>query len=254
MQPIQIKPIEKNITIRFAGKTVALPEAIEAKITEHWQQLTQANPRLRNGEVFTVTGVEDAADGMVVQLAETNYAHYLYSHQVGDLGEYTVRIIHSSALVISSDNKLIFGAMAGHTSRPGVIQCVGGGIDHKNIHGGIVDIEHNTANELKEELGIDPHDTSLVESFSATYLKFGGPTGKMTVVYIVRIKQAGAEFLKAYEAFAKELAEKDEEPEFDKIFTLAMDKPTVDTFIAEHTDKLDEYMTILIQTIASQGK
>jgi hypothetical protein len=183
MQPIQIKPIKKNITIRFAGEKVILPEVLEAKITEHWQQLTQANPRLRNGEVFTVRSVEDTAGDMAVRLAETNYAHYLYSHQIGDLGEHTVRIIHSSALVITSDDKLVFGAMAEHTSRPGIIQCVGGGIDHNDIRGGIVDIEHNTANELNEELGIDPYDTSLVESFSATYLKFGGPTDKMTVIY-----------------------------------------------------------------------
>jgi hypothetical protein len=116
-------------------------------------RLTKGNPRLHNGEVFTVVAVDETDERIDIELAETDYAHYLYSHQVGGLGKYTVRIIHSATLVITADNKMIFGSMGAHTSRPGVIQCCGGGIDHDDITDGVVDIEHNTAKELAEELG-----------------------------------------------------------------------------------------------------
>lgn len=227
-----------------------LPEEVARKVSEHWQRLIEAKPRMRNGEVFTATKVEDEANGLRVELAETDYAHYMYSHQLGDLGEYTVRIIHSAVLVITTDNKLVFGAMSEHTSRLGVIQCCGGGIDHNDITDGVVDMKHNAVNELHEELGIDVQDKERVANFTPAYLKFGGPTGKMTVVYTLRLNQNSEEFLKAYDAFATYLRATSEEPEFGKIFTLDRDKQIVNQFISDHADKLDEYMPILLRTVA----
>jgi hypothetical protein len=145
MSAIEISPIKTPMTIRFGGSKVSLPADVRQKIDQHWQQLIQANPRLHNGEVFTVTAVADTVDELQIELAETDYAHYLYSRQVGGLGEFTVRIIHSATLVIATNNKMIFGAMAAHTSIPGVIQCCAGGIEHGDIREGIVDIEYNTA-------------------------------------------------------------------------------------------------------------
>src|SRR6266540_608045 len=175
MPAIEIQPIKKSVNIRVSGNKVVLPEPLPQKIDQHWQQLVKDNPRLHNGESFTVVRVDEADDKMDIELAETDYAHYLYSHQVGGLGEFTVRIIHSATLVITSDNKMIFGAMGRHTSRPGIIQCCGGGIDHNDITDGVVDIEHNTVKELAEELGLDAYDKDIVDGFSPAYLKTGGP-------------------------------------------------------------------------------
>jgi hypothetical protein len=251
MRPIRIRPIENGgIAIHFAGKKVQLPADVAHKVSEHWQQIIQAKPLMHNGEVFTVTGVKDGAGGLQVELAETDYAHYMYSHQKGGLAGHTVRIIHSAVLVITADNKLIFGAMGDHTSRPGAIQCCGGGLDHNDITDGCADMEHNAVNELREELGVDANDNDRVSNFTPAYLKFGGPTGKMTVIYTLQLRQNSEDFLKAYHAFAAQLKAAGEEPEFGKIFVLDKDRQAIGRFISDHAGKLDEYMPILLQKVA----
>jgi len=250
MSAIGIHPLKKPIRIRVGnGGSVALPPAMRQKIDRHWQRLVKDNPRLHNGEAFTVTAVNETDESIEVELAETDYAHYLYSHQVGGLGAFTVRIIHSTTLVITADNKMIFGAMGKHTSRPGIIQCCGGGIDHNDITNGIVDIEHNTARELAEELGLDPYDKNLVEAFFPAYLKSGGPTGKMTLAYVLCLKQSGGQFLRQYEQFVADLKRCHEEPEFGQIFCIGTDKKSIEAFIGDSEDRLNEYMPVLLRTI-----
>jgi hypothetical protein len=249
MQPIQIRPIKQTITIRIAAEKVSLPETIQKKVDEYWAMLVSKNSRLRNGEVFTVTGAEDTAASLEITLSETNYAHYLYSQQVGGLGEYTVRIIHPCTMVITADNKLIFGRMGEHTSIAGVIQCCGGGLDNDDIEDGYMNTEHNAAKELGEELGIDPYDSALVSEFYPSYLKTGGPTGKMTVAYTLHSKQSGEAYLRAYDLFTRKLLDKGEEPEFDRLYCIAADEGSVEAFIAEHTSELNEYMAVLLRAV-----
>lgn len=245
MPAIEIRPIKKPVHIRVSGNKVVLPEPLRQKIDQHWQRLVKDNPRLHNGEAFTVVAVDETDEKIEIELAETNYAHYLYSHQVGGLGKHTVRIIHSATLVITADNKMIFGAMGDHTSRPDIIQCCGGGIDHKDITDGVVDIEHNTVKELAEELGLNPYDQDLVEEFSPAYLKSGGPTGKMTLVYALRLKQSSSQTLRSYREFVKNLKQDHQEPEFGQIFCI--DKESIEAFIEGSKDRLNEYMPVLLR-------
>jgi 8-oxo-dGTP pyrophosphatase MutT (NUDIX family) len=236
-----------SLVINLVGDKIMLPAGIRAKVDQYWQELVTKNPRLHKGEAFTVTSVKKVNDNMTVTLAETDYAHYLYSQQVGHLEDYAVRVIHSAALVITGDNKFIFGSMGGHTSRPGIIQCAGGGIDHDDIEDDIVDIEHNTARELAEELGIDVYDKSRVAAFYPAYLKSGGPTGKMTVAYVLRIKQTADQFMGDYDKFARTLVASNEEPEFGELFCLDNSQEAVDEFITKYGERLNEYMAVLFQ-------
>lgn len=244
MHPIEIHSIEKTVHIRFDNDKVILPKGVRQKIGHHWKQLIHNNPQLRNGEVFTVTTVNETNNSIDVTLAETDYTHYLYSHQIGGLGKYTVRIIHSATLIVAIDDKIIFGAMGKHTSRPGIIQCCGGGIDYNDIKDGVVDIEHNTVKELAEELGVDAYDKGVVEVFSPIYLKTGGPTEKMTLVYVMRLKQPSTQFLRQYKEFTETL---EDEPEFGQIFCIDSDKDSVERFIIQHRDMLNEYMPALLR-------
>lgn len=244
---IQNAPIPHNLVLSFAKNRVQLPVDIRDKIDQHWQGLIAKNPKLRNGEIFTVTSVEEAIDSMVVTLAETDYAHYLYSQQVGDLGDYTVHIIHPAALVVTADNKFIFGSMGEHTSRPGVIQCCGGGIDHSDIKNGVVDVEHAIIKELAEELGIDTHDKNLVKEFYPAYLKSGGPTNKMTISYILRITQTADQFMSGYQKFVKILNNTGDEPEFGELFYIDNSRESIEAFIAQRGERLNEYMAVLFR-------
>ncbi|MEK7153409.1 MAG: hypothetical protein AAB834_05655 [Patescibacteria group bacterium] len=246
MQEIYISKIP-NILITFRNQKVKLPGSIREKIDQYWNDLTKDNSHLRNGEVFTVTSVQESEGRTVITLAETDYAHYLYSQQVGGLGEYTVRIIHPASLVVSKDNRFIFGSMGEHTSRPGIIQCCGGGIDHSNIKGGTVDVEHNIAKELVEELGLNINDTNRVASCRPAYLKTGGPTGKMTIVYVLRLKQTAQTFLSVYEKFVQELRGRSEEPEFGELFSIQASPESIEEFISQNKDRLNEYMAVTLR-------
>lgn len=251
MSAIEINPITKPISIRVTGDRIVLPKAVRQKVDEHWQQLIKDNPRLRNGEVFTVLAVDENNKSIEIKLAETDYAHYLYSHQVGGLGEFTVRIIHSATLVITSDNKMLFGAMGEHTARPGVIQCCGGGIDHDDITpDGVVDIEHNTVKELGEELGLDPYDKSIVTEFTPAYLKTGGPTGKITLCYILRLTLKSSQLLQQYDEFTESLRHNGQEPEFGQLICIDADKRAVEAYIEKFEDRMNEFMPVLLRAAA----
>lgn len=247
MKQVQNVLIPRNLVLRFSKEKVKLPADLSVKIERYWQDLIAKNPKLRNGEVFTVTSVEDAADSMAVMLAETDYAHYLYSQQVGGLGDYTVRIIHPAALLVTSDNKFIFGSMGEQTSRPGIIQCCGGGIDHGDIKNGVVDVEHTITKELAEELGIDVYNKNLVKEFYPAYLKTGGPTEKMTISYIVRINRTADQFMNDYQAFVSTLSDSGDEPEFGRLFCIDDTTESIDAFVATYGERLNEYMAILFR-------
>lgn len=245
MKQIQNAPIPNGLVLSFAEEKVKLPSDIRTKVDQHWRQLATNNPKLRNGEVFTVASVKETPDNMIISLAETDYAHYLYSQQVGGLGDYTVHIIHPAALVVTSDNMFVFGSMGEHTSRPGTIQCCGGGIDHSDIKDGMVDVEHAIIKELAEELGIDAYNKDLVKEFYPAYLKSGGPTDKMTISYILRIGQTANQFMSSYQKFVKTLNDNGDEPEFGELFCINNTQESLDGFIAKYGERLNEYMAVL---------
>jgi hypothetical protein len=252
MEPIRIRIFDKPLDVRLTGNSISLPQELKAKIESYWQGLLEKNPKLRNGEVFTVNSVKEDVEAIRIRLDETNYAHYLYSRQIGDLGEYTVRIIHPAALVISSDNRMIFGSMGLQTAIPHIIQCCGGGIDRRAVGlDGVIAIDDTMNSELMEELGFMLDDKRII-SMAPSYLKFGGPTGKMTLVYVVKLNITSEQYKQDYMTFIQSLKLKGEDPEFAEIFCIDKDATKVDTFINQHKDRLNEYMAILLRTASAE--
>jgi len=250
MEPIQIRAFDKPLDIRLSGDSVSLPPALRTKADAYWRELLVQKPKLFNGEVFTVRSVEENASAIHILLDETDYAHYLYGQHAKDLGEYTVRNIHPAALVVSSDDKLIFGTMGPHTSLSGTIQCCGGGIDRQAVkEDGTVSVDTTMLTELSEELGITADDRR-VASITPKHLKFGGPTGKMTVVYIVKLTVTAELFMVDYSRFVDTLKARGEDPEFSELFSIARNPKIITAFIEEHADRLSEYMPILLNTVA----
>jgi len=96
-------------------------------------------------------------------------------------------------------------------------------------------------------LGLNPYDKDIVDEFSPAYLKTGGPTGKMTLVYVLHIRLTGPQFLHHYDEFVKELRGDNKEPEFGQIFCIDMDTDSVEAFIEESEDELNEYMAVLLR-------
>lgn len=251
MKPFKVSPAQE-VTVRFSNKEVQLPEEIQSKIDSYWQELLDSGKSYKRGEVFTVTHKEVIENAVNILVEKTDYAHYLYCQNKESLDENGVHIIHTAVLVESSDGYFLFGEMGPQTSRHGIIQLCGGGIDNDDLRGEYFDFKHNITKELQEELAIDVSDTSRVTYFDEAFLKEGGPTDKMTVIFRVVLNDTNAEFLERYNAFVERLKAEGEDPEFGKIIVLKKDKQEITNFFSQENLILDEYMKPLFEKIAQE--
>ena len=247
MKESTISPLTKQLIVRFSNKTVDLPLGIQKKIDIYWDELLQSGKMYKRGEVFTVTKKESFEDRLEILVEKTDYAHYLYCQNVDTLGEYDVHIIHTAVLVETNDAKTIFGKMGKYTSRAGIYQLCGGGIDNDDLQDNVFDFEHNITKELQEELGIDVADRRRVDVFELAYLKEGGPTDKMTVVYRVVLNETSEQFMVQYDAFVRKLRANGEFEEFGELVVLDRNKTSFDDFFNQEGIKLDEYMKPLFE-------
>jgi len=250
MKNFLILLLTKKLIVRFSDKTVDLPQDIQKKIDAYWDELLQSGKTYKRGEVFTVTRKESFDDRLEILVEKTDYAHYLYCQNVDTLGEYGVHIIHTAVLIETQDKKTIFGKMGEHTSRAGIYQLCGGGIDNDDLRDGIFDFEHNITKELQEELGIDVNDKQRVKTFELAYLKEGGPTDKMTVIYRVILNETSEQFMVRYNAFVQQLQTNGETEEFGELVALDMNKASFDNFFNQEGIKLDEYMKPLFEYLS----
>lgn len=254
MKNITVSPLIKKLIVRFSDKRVVLPEDIQARIDSYWNELVETKKNYRRGEVFTVTGKREMDEAIEVEVEKTDYAHYLFCQNVEDLGEFGVRIIHTAVLVDTNDGKTVIGRMGEQTARAGIHQLCGGGLDNGDLREGFFDLEHNIKKELAEELGIDADDNVRVKNFSTAYLKEGGPTDKISVIYRVELDESAEEFRANYSKFADDLREKGELPEFGELLIMDRNGKELADLIAREDVKMDEYMRPLFEYIISPEK
>jgi hypothetical protein len=252
MKPFKVSSIVKEIIVKFSNQEVHLSQEIQAKIDAYWDELIASGKTYKRGEVFTVTRREATEAAINILVEKTDYAHYLYCQNIESLNENGVHIIHTAALVETSDNYIIFGEMGPQTSRAGIYQLCGGGIDNDDLRGAYFDFKHNITKELKDELNIDMADTSRVAYFDEAYLKEGGPTDKMTVVYKVLLNETKDTFLERYNTFAESLLKDGQNPEFGKIVALKKEKNELESFLSQDGIKLDEYMKPLFDQVIKE--
>lgn len=250
-EPVRIRAFEKPLDIRLTQEPMQLPLTLRDQVEHHWRALIERKPRMHNGEVFAVTRLWEDDSAIHLRLAETDYAHYMYSNETPGLGEYAVQVIHPAALILTSDNQAVLGVMAEHTSRAGMIQFCGGGLDRRAVRAdGVIDIDQIMTVELEEELGVNMHDPRQVVSAAPAYLKTGGPLGKMTLVYKIVLAQTGEEVRRHYAQFEAKLQASGGDMEFDEVLLLDCRPEAVEAFIEQYESRLSEYVGILLRIAA----
>ncbi|NTW14438.1 MAG: NUDIX hydrolase [Candidatus Moranbacteria bacterium] len=252
MSDITVSKLKKDLIVRYDGGHVLLPAGLQKEIDSYWEELIRGGKRYTRGEVFTVIGKTETDDSIEVTVSRTDFAHNLFCRDIRNPEGYGIRIIHTAALVETSDGKVVFGRMSAHTANPLRYQLCGGGIDDHDIRDGVFDLDHNTKKELREELGIDVDDTRLVLSFSPAYFKEGGPREKMSVIYRVTLSETAAEYRKRYETFAEGLRKAGEDPEFGEIVVFNRNSEELLSFLAREDLCFDEYMRPLFQFSTSK--
>ncbi|HHX58521.1 MAG TPA: hypothetical protein GX706_02025 [Candidatus Moranbacteria bacterium] len=239
------------ILVSFSNNFVSLPQDIQEKVDAYWSWLMANGKSYYRGEVFTATNKTVVGNAIAVSVDKTDYAHYLYCQDVCSLGDKDVGIVHAVSLVETADEYFVFGKMGHQTSRAGMHQLCGGGIDSSDLRGDHFDLNHNIGRELLEELGINIADNSRVKQLEATYLYERG-ISKILVVYNLLLKEKKDDFLKKYNRFADQLMAAGELSEFGEIIFLKKEKNEIQDFFSQDKIKFDEYMFPLFSFIIKE--
>ena len=248
--PVTIIPLVRPVLVSFDDSSTHLPSAVQEKINTYWNQLIAQGRQYTRGEVFTIVSQEENQQEIRFVVQKTDYAHYLYSKNVGGLGEYSIRVIHAAAYVVCSTGEIIVGRMGEHTGRAGMIQLCGGGLDYGDLKEGTLDLEHSLVKELGEEIGVDCSDSARVHSLVPTFLKTEGSSGTTVVMYRVDIADSAPRFAERYKFFGENLKAQGITPEFSEIFAIKPDHASIETFIAKYGQLCDENLAPLLRLLA----
>ena len=254
--PVTVISVTKPVTMRFTGQKTVLPPDVQSLVEAHWDQLLQSGRRYTRGDLFTIQDIIETDTGLDVRVAETDYAHYLASMALAGVREsHACRVMHTSVLLQTSDDYLVFGEMAPHTSSPGRLQCVGGGITKDDLGpDGVFDVMRNAMTELIEEAGLDHTNPLHISDVKWAYLKTGGPRNFVGALFVARTPLSLAQLQTHFEAFNDTLRQQNDEPELVRLWNIRNTPESVAQFLKTTTQQLDEYMPELLRTHARLSK
>jgi predicted NUDIX family phosphoesterase len=253
----KIVEVAKPVRLELLKDKLSLPHEIQAKVDAYWEKLVEKKPYYRRGEAFAVSGICEKEDVIEVKLVLSDYAHYIYTRAVGLPAELAFNNMHTSCVIETADDVLIFGLTGENTANIGIWQCVGGGLDHDDVEGCEINLEHNIKKELQEEVGIDANDENTVSELKLKYLKYGhnGDFSSVAAIFYLKLKLSEKEFCARYEEFEKELREKGGVPELQKIIYLPKKEEVIQEFLWNaKPDSLDLYMKALLEELVAEAK
>ena len=211
--------LEKDLEIVKEEGNISLPKDILEKIEIFWKKQTEENPHLFNGEVWSVTKIEELEEKIRLTIQKTNYAHYLYDERVGLDKKFACYNLNGGILLETIDKKYIVGEMDETTSYPKGLQISGGNLDQNDIkEDGTVDLIGNIARELKEELNLDLFDKNIIETYKMQYMEI--PEGKRhSYAPMLKgfLKFTSEEMKKYYKDYKEYLTQTNQEVEFTKL-------------------------------------
>lgn len=239
--------LKKKIEVKKIDNKLELPQDIRSKIDIFWKEQVEKNPHLFNGEVWSVTKLEELENEIKLWIQKTDYAHYLFDERVGLEGENACYNLNSGILLETKDGYYIIGEMNEITSYPNGLQISGGSLDQNDIMAdGKVDIVNNIARELKEELNIDLFDKKIVKEYRLKYLEI--PEGRRhayTPMMKGVLNITSAQMEEMYNNYEKFLENNNEDIEFKKLHFIKKDN-AIKT-LRELTNQKRPYLEKLIE-------
>jgi 8-oxo-dGTP pyrophosphatase MutT (NUDIX family) len=131
--------------------------------------------------------------------------------------------------------------------RRGRIQGVGGSLELVDVRGDTLDLDANIRRELREELGLDPADASVVEAVVPSYLKSGGENDFFGVVFRIRLCISSSQAVKAYQQHVRRLAAEGMKPEFDRLVIIDALPEAIDRFLKEDSRPRVDYLANVLR-------
>jgi 8-oxo-dGTP pyrophosphatase MutT (NUDIX family) len=241
MNRIKINKIDnRQVKVFYDNNKIILPKSYKEKVEKHWNTLIDDGREFTRGDVYTITKVEYVQDKINIFVRLTDYAHFLYTYYNNDYSEYACKVIYASALIETSDNKFVFGEMDKHTASPGKLQFSGGGMDKGDIEGNLIDLNHNIRREIFEETGLDLTNEKLILDFKPKYLKSGGKSGFLSVIFKVKLLINEDELRNVFINHNKDLILQGIKPEFKSLIFLEASKEKIIEFKSRDLREKDE--------------
>ncbi|MFZ2188662.1 MAG: NUDIX hydrolase [Candidatus Moraniibacteriota bacterium] len=251
----KIVEITRPVRLELLQDKFVLPPKIQMKVDAYWKELLQKNAHYSRGEVFTVSSIQEDADKIEIKLSHTDYAHFVYTRDVGLPTEYACVNVHTSCAIETIDDVLVLGVMGKNTAKAGILQFVGGGLDYADVRGHEIDLEHNIVKELQEEVGIDVSNKKQVSELQFRYLKYTNNEkySSIAAIFHLKLKLSEREFRLHYKKFEKELKTVGKMPEFREMTYLPKNRAAIHELLsAKKINRVDHYMEALLGELAAQ--
>lgn len=159
---MQIVPVT-DIDIRMMQGRWALPAELRDAVPAYWREATANNPYLWDGRILGLSGVGGAplevSDGLLqAEAREDAYSAFMLWRHRG-FPPIGLHHVFCWALIVSSDDALIYGVMGGRTANAGRVYPPGGSLEPRDVRpDGSVDVIGAIELELIEETGLRAAD------------------------------------------------------------------------------------------------
>ena len=243
MDSIRIHRMPPQVTITVSEDRMVLPASLQENIDAYWMSLRGHS--FHRGDIFSIKEMKETEHELNVSLERTDFAHFIYGKHCGIPDQYKCRVATANALIITADDQFVMGVMNAHTANPGYVQFVAGGIDSKDIHDNKVDIRGSLIREMKEEIGLDGHDRSLVSQIEPRYIVHWG---NIALVFLVRLNLEAAAFQALYGEYEKSLLDKGMTPEFTSIVYVPADERSVSDFFEYDERPKWPFLRLVLET------
>ncbi|MBB6734068.1 NUDIX hydrolase [Cohnella zeiphila] len=148
---------------------------------------------------------------MKVTLQKTDYAHFMFSKQLSEDHPYRCRGVVANGVFLTKDGYFVIGEMNAHTSTPGRLQFVAGGVEQSDFQGDVVNMFASLLRESQEEAGIGLTDPNLVSRVTPKYMV---QWQAIALVYLIELAIDSNQLKLHYRHFENELLRQKIIPEF----------------------------------------
>ncbi len=144
----------EKYTLKINDTFVKIPSKIMSEIEENWQLYIQENAASFNNQLYTIDKMIFDENILRINVKKTMYSHYIYSRSKNFTGKNICKSIASNAIILTSDNFLVFVKMSSNTSSPKIIKFIGGSFSESDRKGELLDPKNCVTREIFEECGV----------------------------------------------------------------------------------------------------
>lgn len=242
VRPVVLEPWAGEFAAALVPEPVVLPPDVQRAVDRHFHTLSETNPHVFNGPVYTIVESHRTPERWTFRLARTSYAHYLFTIHHRLPAPYACRVLYAAGLVRTTDRHWILGEMAPHTTHAGRLQCVGGGLDSRDLRADSFDLASSLRRETGEELGLAASADPV-----PAYLKTGGPYDFVTAIYRIEAGLSRSHLLSLYAEWSRQGDRAGSPPEFSRLVALPSSRAAVRRFLDDDPRPRVDYLDPLLR-------